>query len=744
MKHCLWAAALLVVSVPSLAAWKPVEGKIMTRWAADVSPEKTLPEYPRPMMVRSDWLNLNGLWDFAIVARTAAAPVAYDGQILVPFPVESALSGVARQVGQANRVWYRRTFQVPAAWGGKRSLLHFGAVDWDTDVWVNGQYLGNHKGGHIPFSFEVTSALNASGDQEIVVAVWDPTNSGFQPHGKQNNNPGGIVYTPVTGIWQTVWLEPVPQAAIADLKITPDLDNKKVTIEVITSGDARKLTVSAMATGAGFSGAASATDKSMTLVVASPRLWSPDDPFLYDLTVQLKDGSTVVDEVKSYFGMRKIEMKKDDKGVNRLFLNNVALFQYGPLDQGWWPDGLYTAPTDEALRYDVEITKELGFNMLRKHVKVEPQRLYYWCDKIGVLVWQDMPSGDRGIHGDMPDITRSPHSANQYEREYKRMIEACYNHPSIIMWVPFNEGWGQFDTARIVAWTRDLDPTRLVNNASGWTDRGVGDVHDIHHYPAPACPPLEERRAAVLGEFGGLGLPVKEHSWQDEKNWGYRSFTTAEALTEEYASLMHQLRMLIGEGLAAAVYTQTTDVEIEVNGLLTYDRAVMKMDAGTLKALHKKLYQKPPTAKVLVPNAQQGKVDWKYTTDKPQDNWFAPDFSDAAWKTGPGGFGTANTPGLLLGTEWNTPEIWLRRSVELDKADFGNVYLSIIHDEDAVVYLNGVKAVERPGFTGSYVMTPVSTQAQKALKKGTNVIAVHCRQTQGGQSIDVGLTELAD
>ena len=744
MRHFLLAAALVAASGACSAAWTPVEGKIMTRWAAEVSPENALPEYPRPMMVRPDWQNLNGLWDYAVQARTAAAPASYEGQILVPFAIESALSGVGKPVGDANRLWYRRTFEVPAKWSKQRVLLHFGAVDWETDVWVNGQSVGHHEGGYTPFSFEITGVLNASGPQEIVVAVWDPTDKSFQPRGKQVNNPGGIMYTSVTGIWQTVWLEPVPQAAIANLKITPDVDNKKLTIEVITTGDARKLTVSAMATGAGFSGAGSSTDKTMTLVVASPRLWSPSDPFLYDLTVQLKDGSTVVDEVKSYFGMRKIEFKKDTAGINRLFLNNEALFQYGPLDQGWWPDGLYTAPTDAALRYDIEITKEMGFNMLRKHVKVEPQRLYYWCDKLGLLVWQDMPSGDAGIHGDMPDITRNAHSANLYEREYRQMVESCYNHPSIVMWVPFNEGWGQFDTSRIVAWAKTLDPTRLVNNASGWTDRQVGDVHDIHVYPAPARPALEDNRAAVLGEFGGLGLPVKGHSWQDEKNWGYRSFTTPEALTEAYASLMHQLRMLVGEGLAAAVYTQTTDVEIEVNGLLTYDREVIKIDVDTLKALHQKLYQKPPTVKVVVPNAQQGKSDWKYTVDKPQDDWFQPGFDDAAWKTGAGGFGTANTPGILLGTEWKTSGIWLRRTFELDKADTGTVFLSIIHDEDAVVYLNGIQAAELPGHAGSYAMMPVSEQARKALKKGTNVIAVSCRNTAGGQSIDAGLVELID
>lgn len=740
---CIAAAVLMLVSNVCLAEWKPVEGKIMTRWAAEVSPDNALREYPRPMMVRSEWLNLNGLWDYAIRPRTEAAPQQFDGQILVPFAIESALSGVGKRVGTANRLWYRRTFQIPAGWGNQRVILHFGAVDWDTDVWVNGQYLGNHKGGFDPFSFEITGALKASGQQEVVLGVWDPTDNSFQPRGKQVNNPNGIWYTPVTGIWQTVWIEPVPKASIADLKLTPDVDNKRIRIEVSTRGDASGLTISALASAPGFSGAASSTDTTASLVVTNPRLWSPDDPFLYDLTVQLKDGSKVVDEVKSYFAMRKIEVKKDDKGINRLFLNNEPLFQYGLLDQGWWPDGLYTAPTDEALRYDVQVTKQLGYNMLRKHVKVEPQRLYYWCDKIGVLVWQDMPSGDAGIHGDMPDLNRNPISAAQYEREYKAMVEALYNHPSIVMWVPFNEGWGQFDTQRIVAWAEQLDPTRLVNNASGWTDRKVGHVHDIHAYPGPAMPPLEDKRAVVLGEFGGLGLPIKGHTWQDERNWGYRSYTTLDELNAAYANLMHRLRLLVGEGLAAAVYTQTTDVEIEVNGIMTYDRAIIKLDQSVVP-LHQKLYQKPPTVKVLVPNARQGRYTWKYTTDRPQDNWFAPEFDDSNWKSGPGGFGTAGTPGIILGTVWNTDNIWLRRTVRIDKSDVGEVMLSILHDEDAVVYINGVKAAQTTGFIGNYAIIPISDAAKKALKPGENLIAVHCRNTTGGQSIDVGLIELTD
>lgn len=743
MRHCL-LFALVIFSSISNAAWKPVEGRIMTRWAADVTPDDVLPEYPRPMMERADWLNLNGLWDYAIQPRTESTPSRYNGKILVPFPVESALSGVGKHVGEANRLWYRRSFEMPSEWAGRRVLLHFGAVDWDTDVWVNRQYLGNHKGGYASFSFDITDTLNADGLQEIVVGVWDPTNLGTQPYGKQDIRPSGIWYTAVTGIWQTVWLEPIPQTSIAHLKITPDVDNSSVRIEADIRGDSRWLSVLASVTGAGFSGAAATTDTAASLVIANPRLWSPDDPFLYELTVQLKDGSKVVDEVKSYFGMRKIEVRKDEEGVNRMFLNNESLFQYGLLDQGWWPDGLYTAPSDEALRYDVEITKNLGFNMLRKHVKIEPQRLYYWCDKLGILVWQDMPSGDGHVRGDMPDLNRSPYSAAQFEREYKAMIETLYNHPSIVMWVPFNEGWGQFDTGRIVAWTKQMDPTRLVNNASGWTDRNVGDVCDIHAYPGPAVAPLEDKRAVVLGEFGGLGLPVKGHTWQDEKNWGYRSFTDAEALTNAYIVLMQRLRLLIGEGLAAAVYTQTTDVEIEVNGLLTYDRAVIKMDPDIITPLHKTLYQKLPILEVLVPNARQGQYDWKYTTDNPGDGWFAPDFDHAAWKSGPGGFGTAQTPGLILGTVWETHDIWLRRTFELDTSDFDVLFLSILHDENAVIYLNGVKAAEVTHYVSNYAMIPISEAAQKTIKKGMNLLAVHCSNTTGGQSIDVGLIEVSD
>ena len=570
--------------------WKPVEGHIMTSWAEEVSPDNVLAEYPRPMMVRGNWQSLNGLWEYAVRAKDESCPEGFDGNILVPFPVESALSGVKKDVGENRRLWYRHKFHVPGKWAGRRILLHFGAVDWETTVWVNGREAGYHRGGYDPFTLDITDVLDDNGTQEIILSVWDPTDSGYQPRGKQVSEPKGIWYTAVTGIWQTVWLEPVPEIYIKSLKITPDIDKEEVRITVTCSDGAKGYSIEAEAKDGQFTKGKTGgnAEQEIIMPIEKPKLWSPDSPFLYDLKVTLKDGQgKKVDVVESYFGMRKVALDKDKNGIKRIFLNNKELFQFGPLDQGWWPDGLYTAPSDEALRYDLEVIKKLGFNMLRKHVKVEPQRLYYWCDRLGLLVWQDMPNGDRHIKPDEPDIRRSEESDGQYMTELKNIIDALKNHPCIVMWVPFNEGWGQFDTARINGWIKEYDQTRLVNNTSGWADRGVGDVNDIHKYPGPAAPPVEADRAIVLGEFGGLGLPVKGHSWIKDKGWGYRTYKSNEELTENYLRLLRELKPLIAGGLSAAVYTQTTDVESESNGLLTYDRKIVKMDAEKVAKANK-------------------------------------------------------------------------------------------------------------------------------------------------------------
>lgn len=591
--HC--AAAFFLFAGAVFGQWAPANGPLVTRWAKDVSPANALVEYPRPQMVREQWHNLNGLWDYAIRLKDEEQPSQFDGSILVPFPVESALSGVMKTVGPDKRLWYRRRFDAPELKAGHRLLLHFGAVDWHAVVWVNGKRVGEHRGGYTPCTLDITESLVGQNPQQLVVSVWDPTDHGYQPRGKQVSAPEGIWYTSVTGIWQTVWLEPVAAASIARLKMVPDVDAGLLRLSVQVRGGQGSERIEAVAKEgerdvAQVTGAAG---QELQLSVSGPKLWSPDAPYLYDLEVRLHADGQLVDRVGSYFGMRKIEVKKDADGFNRLFLNNQPLFHFGPLDQGWWPDGLYTAPTDEALRYDVEVTRKLGFNTARKHVKVEPDRWYYHCDRLGLMVWQDMPSGDRHIGRDDPDLVRDPESAENYRREYQELIDARYNHPSIVIWVPFNEGWGQFDTDRILAWTKQYDATRLVDAPSGWTDRGTGDMHDMHSYPGPAMPEPESRRAVVLGEFGGLGLPLEGHLWWNKRNWGYRTYKTKAELRENYDQLMHRLRPLVGAGLAAAIYTQTTDVEGEVNGLMTYDRAVVKFDIPHVAKLHRMIFLRP-------------------------------------------------------------------------------------------------------------------------------------------------------
>ncbi|MCP4710520.1 MAG: glycoside hydrolase family 2 [Planctomycetes bacterium] len=743
IKYSSIIIAVLLSNSVILAQEVQVKSRLMTRWAKEVTPENVHSEYPRPMMARGDWMNLNGLWDYVIAPRQADKPDKFSGKILAPFAIESALSGVQKTVGQNNQLWYRRTFEIPEGWAGKQILLNFGAVDWDCTVWVNNHEVGCHKGGYDPFTFNITSALKKTGRQEIVVSVWDPVNDGYQPRGKQVSNPHGIWYTSVTGIWQTVWLEPVAQVHIESIKITPDIDEAKITITVNTTGDASNVHLKAVMNAPGVSNTREVSSNSLLeMKISDQRLWSPDNPYLYDLEISLHRDNQVLDEVKSYFGMRKIEVKKDEGGINRLFLNNEAMFQFGPLDQGWWPDGLYTAPTDEALRYDIEVLKKLGCNMLRKHVKIEPERFYYWCDKLGLLVWQDMPSGDRYIGRNDPDIERTAQSAMQFDTELRSMIDTFYNHPCIVTWVPFNEGWGQFDTERIAAWIKEYDPSRLVINTSGWSDRGVGDIMDIHRYPGPGMAELEENRAVVLGEFGGLGLPLTGHTWQDEENWGYRSYETREELTAAYVQLLSNVYPLIGQGLAAAVYTQTTDVEIEVNGMMTYDRAIIKMDQEKARAANLKLYEPPPVIHPIVPTSRRSPQTWRYTIEEPASDWFQVNFNDRGWQTGSAPFGTDGTPGISKNTQWDATDIWLRRSFELTDQSFTAPHLYIYHDEDAEVYLNGKRIARVPGYSTSNVLIPLDSEAQQVLKTGLNTFAVHCRQTGGGQGIDVGIVDV--
>jgi len=726
----------------AMAQWKPVEGQLMTRWAKDVSPGNVWPEYPRPQMTRDQWQNLNGLWDYAITPSTAdSRPAAWEGQILVPFAIESALSGVKKAVQPDQTLWYRRTFPASGNLDGQRLLLHFNAVDWECAVFVNGTFCGRHQGGYDPFYFDITGALVPQGDQELVVAVWDPSDKGYQPRGKQILEPQGIWYTAVTGIWQSVWLEPVPRAHIRNLALTPDIDKGVLRLSATVDGAAPgdEIVAVALDGDAPVAGSAGQPGAPFEIPIENAKLWSPDSPFLYNLTVSLTRGGQTLDEVQSYFGMRKIAVAKDDRGINRLVLNNQVLFQLGPLDQGWWPDGLYTAPTDEALRYDVETTRAMGFNMARKHVKIEPLRWYYHCDRLGLLVWQDMPSGDAYIGHNDPDIERTAQSAHNYYRELGELVRDFGNHPSIIMWVPFNEGWGQFQTNEVTAWLKQLDPSRLVNQTSGWADRGGSDVYDKHSYPGPDMFPIQDHRASVLGEFGGLGWPVEGHLWWDKRNWGYRTYQDREALAGHYEQLIRRLRYLIHDGLAAAVYTQTTDVEGEVNGLMTYDRELVKLGVDWLNTVNSAVYLPPPELITLAPTSRDDGQTWCYTTDDPGQGWEQPGVDDAAWKEGPGVLGKKDTPGANVRTEWLTPAIWARREFTIETVPQGPCFLEILHDEDAEIYINGVLAATVKGHNGAYEQLPLSGEARAALKPGANLFAVHCTQTEGGQSIDVGL-----
>ena len=587
-------AIFAVFATHGYAQWQPAGDKIKTSWAEKIDPAKVWQEYPRPIMERADWQNLNGLWEYAITSAGQTEPAKFDGQILVPFAIESSLSGIQKRVSDTEALWYKRSFTVPAGWKGRDLLLHFGAVDWKSEIFINDVKIGVHTGGYTPFWFNITPFLKASGEQKLAIKVIDTTDKGYQPRGKQVNEPRGIWYTPVTGIWQTVWLEPVSEKHISGLRVVSDIDFGKITVNVIcekaTPADMVEVTVldgaSMIATGK------SAAGQNVDLSVPNAKLWSPESPFLYDLKINLYQNGKLIDKVTSYCAMRKISTKRDPNGIVRIQLNNKDYMQLGPLDQGWWPDGLYTAPCDEALKYDIQKTKDLGFNMIRKHVKVEPARWYMHCDRLGILVWQDMPSGDRTPlwqmrqYFDGNELVRSAESEANYRKEWKEIIDYLYNHPSVVVWTPFNEAWGQFKTVEIAEWTKAYDPSRLVNPASGGNHFRTGDMLALHNYPEPRLYMFDGERANVLSEFGGIGLALEGHLWQPDRNWGYVQFKNSQELTDEYVIFAELLKKLARSGFSAAVYTQTTDVEIEVNGLMTYDRKVIKLEEDRVKKIN--------------------------------------------------------------------------------------------------------------------------------------------------------------
>jgi len=732
--------ALLFMVIPSLLfsqQWEAKKARLMTKYAQDVTPTNVLPEYPRPQMAREKWLNLNGLWQYqpGTMAGESLPKGNLSGKILVPFPVESALSGVMEH---HERIWYRRKFVIPAAWKGEHILLHFGAVDYESEVFVNGKSLGTHSGGYDPFSFDITPAITKSGEQEIAVRVFDPTDLGGFPRGKQTLHPQGIMYTSVTGIWQTVWLEPVPKVSINTIKIVPDIDKSVVKLTVNTE-DAAGFSVAIKVKDGNktIKTASGKPNTEITIPVTNAKLWSPDSPFLYDLDISLQKGKVNTDAVSSYFGMRKISVEQEG-GYKKLFLNNKFLFELGPLDQGFWPDGGYTAPTDQALKSDLEMMKKFGFNMVRKHIKVEPYRWYYWADKLGLMVWQDMPSPNSYTEHTPPVDTAA------FRSQLASLVKTHWNSPSIVMWVVFNEGQAQHNTPELVKMVKELDPSRLVNQASGGGHFGVGDVYDIHSYPPPASPKNNGTQALACGEYGGIGYIIPNHIWASGPT--YIMIDNEKDYTGLYNQFANDLTIFkTNQGLSAAVYTEITDVEVELNGLLTYDRAVVKGAVEKIRASNTNAISKNLYLTEVLPSSQKVPRTWKYTLEKPDTaKWFAGTFNDAGWKSGKAGFGTEGTPGAVIQTNWNTHDIWIREEFNLgdfSKMNKDSLVLYIHHDDRAVVYINGVKAADLSGATSGYSIAPISEAGKKALiSNGKNVIAIYCRQDGGGQYIDAGIS----
>ncbi|GAA5483044.1 glycoside hydrolase family 2 protein [Haloferula sargassicola] len=739
--HLISTLLALGLAAPLHAEWKPVEGKIMSPWAKDLKPDKVWTEYPRPLLERGEWTNLNGLWDYQVTGKEDGQPSDWAGEILVPFAPEAALSGVGRVIEDSEALWYHRP--LPAAVSGKRSLLHFEAVDYDTTVWVNGQEIGQHRGGNTPFSFDITGALKADGN-ELVVRCYDATEE-FQLNGKQRRKAQGIFYTRVTGIWQTVWLENVPERSLEDLDFACDIKTGTVTVTPKLRGpaiDGEKVRVSVV------DGPTAEGSGPVSLEIPDAELWSPESPKVYDLKVELLDGSgQVIDSAKSYTALRKVGKAKDADGNWRFTLNGKIIFHWGPLDQGWWPAGLLTPPSDAAMLSDIEFLRDAGFNMIRKHIKVEPRRYYMHCDRLGMMLWQDQVSGGPSPRwtrfGKDPEDAKWPaEHAEQWVTEYKRMVDHLRDHPSIVVWTPFNEAWGQHDTLAMGKMAIDYDKTRLINIASGGNFWEIGDIADEHRYPHPGYP-FDQKRLndyiKVVGEFGGHGFPVKGHLWNpDANNWGYGGLPKdIDEWKSRYTQSIDILCQLRKQGVAAGVYTQTTDVEGEINGLLTYDRE-KKVDTRWLRELSDKLLATPDVVKreTIIATAPDKAERWKHTETQPADGWEKPDFKDASWKTDTAGFGTVGTLNARVRSDWKSSDIWLRKEFRLTPQSDGSYGLSIYHDEDAQVFLNGTRIADLKGHTGGYISLPLEASA---LKSGKNVIAVHCHQTTGGQFIDVGL-----
>ena len=761
MKRLAFAAAALAAA--TAGAWQQAPG-MKTPWGEKVTPENAWREYPRPQMARDAWTNLNGLWQYAVTRAAPGVPKAWDGEILVPFVIESPLSGVGRLLEPQETLWYRRSFDADVQ-PGTRLLLHFEQADFRAMVFVNGVEAGvPHEGGQMPFTYDVTDLVR-KGANELVVSVWDPTTDFIGSHGKQTFKPHGCMYTRSSGIGGTVWFETVPATHIADYRVTTDIDAGTVRFEFDVAGGSFAKPEVRVVVGENV---ASATTKDGVAVVKMPagfKLWSPESPALYDFTATCGE-----DAVKGYFGMRKFELRKDPNGVLRFYFNNEARFIIGTLDQGWWPDGLLTPPSEEAMAYDIRALKKMGFDMMRKHIKVEPRRYYALCDRLGILVLQDMPSG----------FSDREKRYGFYRRELKEMMDHLQKTPSIVMWVPYNEGWGQpgpFLTHATLMWTQRYDPTRLVDGPSGAHDWEGGAIWmkphrttqhlplgeeeaahavDKHDYgQRPKMHALNARRASFLGEFGGIGCRVEGHLWTTNA-WGYGNTgrdVDRKAVQAKFVSLMEHVAGLAETGLAGSVYTQTTDVEGEINGLLTYDRRVEKFDSAALAAVHGKVRAAaarglmPRVTHQLLPRLDPDPRAWAWTTEEPSAEWTQPSFNDAAWARACGGFGnkaiTRDHPHAKVNTDWSTKTIWLRRhfNYAARPEKLLRVTAEMFHDEDAEIYLNGKLVLTAPGYNTDWTTFTIPLEAfAAAVKEGDNVLAVKVKQEVGGQYFDLGLS----
>ena len=782
MKGVAAAIASCVSALTCAGDATPFLSKMMTPWGEKVTFENAWREHPRPQMMRERWMSLDGLWDYAVVGEEDGIPEKFDGKILVPFPVPSALSGVREWIAPTNALWYSRRVEFHPR-KGERTLFHLDGADFRSQVFVNGVEATDtpHQSAQLALTLDITPFVK-DGENRIDIQVWDPMNFAKTNRtrwignstGKQTYSPSGCHYTGITGIWAPVWIETVPETYVRSYKATPDFDRGTVRIEVDGAGDVKGARCAVRVKDGGKMIADAEISRwGEPVEIALPRpvkAWSPDSPFLYGLEIALG-----ADVVRGYFGMRKFEVKKDANGVLRFFLNNAFCYPLGTLDQGWWPDGLLTPPSDEAMAWDIGFLKRLGFNMMRKHIKVEPMRYYHLCDRLGILVFQDMPSG----HGDLNG------RYGPYRDELKGMIDQLYNAPSIVVWIPYNERWGQpgaAQTSWTLKWVKRYDPSRVVDGPSGWSDYEGGfiksidgkgtltktehfpddvpesaEVIDFHQYPHPRVLPANPHRATMCGEFGGLGLCVEGHVWNPEmRNWGYGGTGAggkdAAAVQTAYLGLMDELcAMVLLEGCAASVYTQTTDVEGEINGLVTYDRKVEKFDAVALKAAHERIGRFAATGaghcsrRDLVALAtSDAPAEWAYAFDGVPQDWMAPGFDDSSWKRSVGGFGSkailhANRNAKLT-VEWKTPALFLRTRFDAPDEEFNFAVLSVFHDEDVQVYLNGERIFGETGYTKDYVRRLVDAKRLRSLlRKEGNVLAVSVVQTGGGQFVDVGL-----